>query len=164
MQDFIVKQYLLVLMTLLLAACTSTGDSHGAWSVEDINREVSLLTPYVEQKKVNGQPKQVITAYAHEYGSLGNWMMRGLDGGKSKNFVRTVLLIAHARPNDYGVLYMTNNIDMDYTVILNAMKGLDLQGVKFFFAGRPADRTRFEPLVKASGADFIFIDKTQKPD
>jgi len=60
--------------------------------------------------------------------------------GKNINFVRPMILLAQARSDDYGILYLTNNLDMDYRVILGASEDLDLTGVKFFFAGKPTDR------------------------
>jgi len=36
---------------------------------------------------------------------------------------------------------------------------MDLTGVKFILAAREGDRKRFEPLIRASGAEFVFIDR-----
>jgi len=119
----------------------------------------------VEQKKINGQPRNVITAYVYDLGGLS-------DDKKTKYvrdrllFVVAALLLARGNPDGYGVLYLTYNTDIDYIVIRKAieglsLKGLNLTGVKFFFYGRADERARFEPLIMAAGADFIFIDKTK---
>jgi len=95
----------------------------------------------VRQKKINGQSRNIITTYVDNLEGLS-------DDKKTKYvrdsllFVRTALLLARDNPNDYGVLYLTYNTDIDYIVICKTIEDLDLTGVKFFFYGRADERAQ----------------------
>jgi len=62
----------------------------------------------VRQEKINGQPRNIITAYVHN--------LEGLSEDKKTKYIRdrllfvmAALLLAKDNPNDYGVLYLTYN-------------------------------------------------------
>jgi len=73
-----------------------------------------------------------------------------------------ILAQAKASANN-TVLFVTNKkAKWDFIILFNVMQGMDLTGVRFILAARPGDRKKFEPLVKASGADFVFINRLKE--
>jgi len=82
---------------------------------------------------------------------------------KDSRTLRNLLLTLKRHP-DYILIYFSENPRFDYKVISGAMKDMRLDGVKFFLVARSNKIERFESIVKTSGADFVFISSTKKPD
>jgi len=153
---------MLFAFTLLLTACVSTSGSRILKSEKELLQEVAQLGIQMGWKKADGHPLEIIGIHIPSHGLLGDLIARGV-GGRAANTKQIASLLLNAKENpDYAVLFITNNVRLDSTIIANAMEGLKLDGVKFFLAARPDDEPRFEPIIKASGAEFVFIDKYKR--
>jgi len=155
------KKLILTLFILLMTACASTSSKYTLKSEQELVREAVQLGIQMGWKKADDQPLEIIGIQIPSHGLLGDLIARGVGGGANARQVANLLSKAKRNP-DYAVLFITNNVRLDSTIIANAVEGIKLEGVKFFLVARPSDAPMFESIIKATGADFVFIDKHKK--
>jgi len=141
------KQLTVILLALLLTACAGKYKSD-----VDIESEAKYLQTQMGWQSTSGQPPKITTVYGYD-------LIRQKHFAKEAQGLAYILSQAKASANN-TVLFVTNKkAKLDFVILFNAMAGMDLTGVKFILAAREGDRKRFEPLIKASGAEFVFIDR-----
>jgi len=141
------KQLALILLALLLTACAGQYKSSA-----DIETEAAHLQTQIGWQNASGQPPQITAVYGYDL-----IRQKGLD--KKAKGLASLLLQARANPNKTILFVANKKAKLDFVILFNAMAGMDLTGVKFILAAREGDRKRFEPLIKASGIEFVFIDR-----
>jgi len=140
------KQISIILMALLLTACAGKYKT-----AADIETEAAHLYAKQGWQTVSGQP-EIIAVYGYD-------LMRQKRHNKDTVGLAHLLLQVKANPNKTILFIANKKANLDFVVLFNAMAGMDLTGVKFILAARKGDRKRFEPLIKASGAELVFIDR-----
>jgi len=141
------KQLTLILLALLLTACAGQYKSSA-----DIETEAARLQTQIGWKNASGLPPQITAVYGYD-------LIRQKRLDKETQGLASLLLQAKANPSKTILFVANKKAKLDFVILLNAMAGMDLTGVKFILAAREGDRKRFEPLIKASGAEFVFIDR-----
>jgi len=161
------KLLISILLTLLLTACSVTFRHHKP--AEDIRQEAFQITKQMGWRKANGNPLEIVVFSAKSRRLLGDllvpfdFLVPLRNSEKDSRTLRNLLLTLKRHP-DYILIYFSENPRFDYRVISGAMKDMQLDGVKFFLVARSNKIERFESIVKTSGADFVFISSTKKPD
>jgi len=154
------KQLALILLTVLLTACTSAASKYK--SMEEVLHEVAKVEVEKGWTKANGEPLKIIIANSISHGLLGDQLARLVEGRDAKGLTKLFLELKE-NPESEVLLYVTNpSAGKDYRLIEHALAGLQLDGVKFFLAARAGYKAKFEALIKPSGADFVFIDTLNK--
>jgi len=154
------KQIALILLVLILAACTSSASKYR--SAEEVMEEARQVATEKGWTKIDGQPLDTIVV------TIPNRRLRGeqlIALGEWVNAERLaeVLLELKDNPDSKVLVYFANpSAQKDYLIIAKALVGLRPEGVKFILAARSGYKARFEELVKPSGMDFMFIDTLNK--
>lgn len=140
----------LALLAIVLAGCAvGVKKKHD----NDIYREAMQLG--VESS--DDAQLQLITIKIPSHGLLADQATIRLGGGANTGLLREVL---QGMKGERGkaLLVIGGNPSLDYAVISNAVTGLQLEGVRFIFSGKPSQKAELENIVKATGASFQFID------
>jgi len=140
------KQLSIILLALLLTACAGQYKTSA-----DIENEAAHLHTKLGWQTASGQP-EIIAVYGYD-------LIRQKRHGNDSVGLAHLLLQAKANPNKTILFIANKKAKWDFIILLNVMEGLDLTGVKFILAAHEGDRKRFEPLIKASGAEFAFINR-----
>jgi len=141
------KKLCLMLLVLLLASCASKYKSS-----EDVELAAMRLQAQMGWQRSDGQPLDMIIIE-------GRQVLRPKVGKGGTMGLSRILLQARENPNK-SILFIANiKAKFDYMVLFNVMDGMDLRGVKFILVARKGYKEQFESVVKATGADFAFIDR-----
>lgn len=144
------KNLTVALLVLALSGCAAGGKKTDA----DIFKEASAaVSANSGQTQIN-----MVTVDIPSHGAIADLVVIGLGGGANAMYLRDLLLKLKAASNQ-SVLIMGSSSSLNYAVISNAVKSLNLSGVHIVYSGKSAKQTQISQAVKQTGASYYFIDK-----
>jgi len=140
---------------LLLAGCATSNQQRT--KNEIVKEALTMQAQSNWMKPVKKEPNlRIVQIPSHGY--LGAALAAAVGGAAITSSVRGILTDAKKNTAE-GVLFITTNFMQDRVIVSNAMEGLDLDGVNFFLAATEEEGKTLEPVIRASGARYIFINK-----
>ncbi len=91
-------------------------------------------------------------------GMVTDQMVIGAGGGGLVTGLRDALTQLKKMPNSFLVI-MGENPSLDYAIISNAIKNLDLSGTHIVYSGLDSKQAQIAEVIKNAGAHYYFIDK-----
>ena len=100
----------------------------------------------------------MLTVDIPSHGAIADLAVIGLGGGANATYLRELLTQLKTTSNQ-AVLIMGSSPALNYAVISNAVKDLDLLGAKIVYSGKSAKQAQIAQAIKKSGASYYFIEK-----
>ena len=94
-------------------------------------------------------------------GMVSDQIVIGAGGGRIVTGLRDAFIFLRKTPNSFLVI-MGENPSLDYAMISNAVKDLDLSGAHIVYSGLDAKQTQIAKVIKKTGALYYFIDKQKQ--
>lgn len=143
------KKILVTLLVVVLSGCAG----HAKKSEIDIYNE-ALTAVSVS----SGQTEpEIVTVDIPSHGALADLVVIGVGGGANATYLREVFT-SMKKSSDKSVLIMGSSPMLDYAVVSNAVKNMDLSGMQVLYSNTK-NHTKMEQDVKSTGATFHFISK-----
>lgn len=144
------KNVFIAVLVIALSGCAAGGKKTEA----DIYQEASVaIFASSGQAQIN-----MVTVDIPSHGAIADVVVIGLGGGANATYLREILTKLKTTPNQ-AVLIMGSSPSLNYAVISNAVKNMDLSGVHVVYSGKSAKQSQIAQAVKQSGASYYFIDK-----
>ena len=94
-------------------------------------------------------------------GMVSDQIVIGAGGDRIVTGLRDAFIFLRKTPNSFLVI-MGENPSLDYAMISNAVKYLDLSGTHIVYSGLDAKQTQIAKVIKKTGALYYFIDKQKQ--
>jgi hypothetical protein len=144
------KKIAIVFLIVVLSGCTVAGKK------KDIDIYQEALT-VVAMSSGDVEPEVTIINIP-SHGVLPDQLVIGLGGGAHAQQLRDILIELKHTENNWALM-IGDNPSLDYAVIANAVKELDLTGVQIVYSNKDSKRTKIGQAIKQTGAEFYFIDR-----
>ncbi|NLC99814.1 MAG: hypothetical protein GX673_03435 [Gammaproteobacteria bacterium] len=92
------------------------------------------------------------------HGAIADLAVIGLGGGANATYLRELLTQLKTTSNQ-AVLIQGGSASLNYAVISNAVKDMNLSGVRIVYSGKSARQPQIAQVIKKSGANYYFIEK-----
>lgn len=100
----------------------------------------------------------LVTVDIPSHGAIADLAVIGLGGGANATYLRELLTQLKTTSNQ-AVLIQGSSASLNYAVISNAVKDMNLSGVHIIYSGKSAKQDQIAQAIKESGASYYFIDK-----
>ena len=100
----------------------------------------------------------LVTVDIPSHGAIVDLAVIGLGGGANATYLRELLTQLKTTSNQ-AVLIQGSSASLNYAVISNAVKDMNLSGVHIIYSGKSAKQDQIAQAIKESGASYYFIDK-----
>lgn len=144
------KKIFIVALAITLSGCAAGGKKTDADILKEASTAVSVSSG---QAQIN-----MLTVDIPSHGAIADLAVIGLGGGANATYLRDVLAKLKTTSNQ-AVLIMGSSPTLNYAVISNAVKDMDLSGVHIVYSGKSAKQTKIAQAVMQTGASYYFIDK-----
>lgn len=91
-------------------------------------------------------------------GLVSDQMVIAAGGGRLLTGLRGALTQLKSTPNAFLVI-KGENPSLDYAMISNAIKGLELSGTHIVYSGLNSKQAQIAEVIQSSGADYYFVDR-----
>lgn len=106
-----------------------------------------------EQAHVN-----LVTVDIPSHGAIADLAVIGLGGGANAAYLRELLTQLKTTSNQ-AVLIQGSSASLNYAVISNAVKDMNLSGVHIVYSGKSSKQIQIAQVIKKTGANYYFIEK-----
>lgn len=144
------KKILVIALVILLSGCAAGGKKTEA----DIYQEAMIAVASVSGK---AQIDMVVVDIP-THGAIADLAVIGLGGGANATYLRKLLTQLKTTSNQ-AVLIQGGSASLNYAVISNAVKDMNLSGVHIVYSGKSARQPQIAQVIKKSGANYYFIEK-----
>lgn len=142
------KKLLMVCLVVTLTGCAAGGKKTEA----DIYQEA-----LVAASNSSGQVmKNMVTVEIPSHGLIADQVVIGLSGGANVAYLREVLTKLK-KSSERSIFITGMSPSLNYSVMSNAMKGMDLSGVHIIYSTQSAKYENVKQAVEQTGAQFSFI-------
>lgn len=142
------KNLLIVYLVVTLTGCAIGGKK----TETDIYQE-ALVTASTSSGQVM---KNIFTVEIPRHGLIADQVVIGLSGGANATYLREVLTKLKKSP-ERSILITGTSPSLNYSVMSNAMKGMDLSGIHIIYSTQSAKYENVKQAVEQTGAQFSFI-------
>ncbi|HKM26890.1 MAG TPA: hypothetical protein VJY57_05570 [Thiopseudomonas sp.] len=144
------KKTLIAALIITLSGCAAGGKKTEA----DIYQEaVTAVSSGTGRAQVD-----LVTVDIPSHGAIADLAVIGLGGGANATYLRELLTQLKTTSNQ-AVLIQGSSASLNYAVISNAVKDMNLSGVHIIYSGKSAKQDQIAQAIKESGASYYFIDK-----
>ena len=144
------KKILVTALVILLSGCVAGGKKTEA----DIYQEAMTA---VSSDSGRAQV-DLVTVDIPSHGAIADLAVIGLGGGANATYLRELLTQLKTTSNQ-AVLIQGGSASLNYAVISNAVKDMNLSGVRIVYSGKSARQPQIAQVIKKSGANYYFIEK-----
>lgn len=144
------KKLAVALLVVVLSGCAvvnkkSDGEIYQA-AIDAVTRDSGKVKPKALGYNISSS------------GMVSDHMVIAAGGGKLLNGLKDALTYLQKTPNSFLVI-KGENPSLDYAMISNAVKGLDLSGAQIVYSGKNAKQAQIAEVIKNAGASYYFIEK-----
>ena len=145
MQKFTVALLILTLSGCAVANKKSDGDIFQA-AIDAVERDSGIVNI------------KVLGFNIPSSGLVSDQMVIAAGGGRLLTGLRGALKQIKSTPNAFLVI-KGENPSLDYAMISNAIKGLELSGTHVVYSGLDSKQAQIAEVIQSSGANYYFVDK-----
>lgn len=144
------KKIFIAALIVTLSGCATGGKKTDADIIKEASAAVSVSS---EQAHVN-----LVTVDIPSHGAIADLAVIGLGGGANATYLRELLTQLKTTSNQ-AVLIQGSSASLNYAVISNAVKDMNLSGVHIVYSGKSSKQIQIAQVIKESGANYYFIEK-----
>lgn len=144
------KKIFIAALIVTLSGCATGGKKTDADIIKEASAAVSVSS---EQAHVN-----LVTVDIPSHGAIADLAVIGLGGGANAAYLRELLTQLKTTSNQ-AVLIQGSSASLNYAVISNAVKDMNLSGVHIVYSGKSSKQIQIAQVIKKTGANYYFIEK-----
>lgn len=144
------KKIFIAALVITLSGCAAGGKKTDADIIKEASAAVSVSS---EQAHVN-----LVTVDIPSHGAIADLAVIGLGGGANAAYLRELLTQLKTTSNQ-AVLIQGSSASLNYAVISNAVKDMNLSGVHIVYSGKSSKQIQIAQVIKKTGANYYFIEK-----
>lgn len=144
------KKIFIAALVITLSGCAAGGKKTDADIIKEASAAVSVSS---EQAHVN-----LVTVDIPSHGAIADLAVIGLGGGANAAYLRELLTQLKTTSNQ-AVLIQGSSASLNYAVISNALKDMNLSGVHIVYSGKSSKQIQIAQVIKKTGANYYFIEK-----